>query len=97
MSPSPDRAGDNPRERGLDYLVPRAGIRVADPPRGILPAAGAWRQLDRYWRRRIIDGDVAIENPPPVSTEPQDEPAAECQAEAIDSSSESRRGRRPRS
>jgi len=45
------------------YLKPAPGIRVRDPHTGQhLPEAGAELPKNRYWLRRLKDGDVVKAN-----------------------------------
>lgn len=47
------------------YLKPAPGLTVRDPvDLTPLPADGAEKPLDTYWRRRLRDGDV-VEAPAP--------------------------------
>ena len=47
------------------YLKPKEGLKVRDAQRGDhLPPEGREVELDRYWRRRIADGDVVEVRPP---------------------------------
>ena len=45
-------------------LIPKNGLIVRDPiTKRPIPIEGIEVNLDRFWRRRIADGDVYIEIP----------------------------------
>lgn len=47
----------------MEYVVvyPKAGMIVRDPnSKKIVPAEGMKVKLDKYWARRISDGDVVL-------------------------------------
>ncbi|MCB2190349.1 MAG: DUF2635 domain-containing protein [Deltaproteobacteria bacterium] len=55
------------------YLVPAPGLTVLDPATyKPLPAEGAAKPLNNYWRRRIKDRDVT-QGRPPVAVAPAQE------------------------
>lgn len=56
----------------LVTLRPKAGLRVPDPKTGKPIAAEGQRvRLDRYWLRRLRDGDVEpVEKPKPSRSTP---------------------------
>ena len=40
------------------FLIPKEGLKVADPRGGYLSPDGARVELSSYWRRRLNSGDV---------------------------------------
>jgi len=53
--------------QGYAFVVPKEGTIVRDPvSKNIVPAEGKKVKLDKYWRRRIADGDVSIKDDQPL-------------------------------
>jgi hypothetical protein len=48
------------------YFIPRKGLLVPNPENGYkpLPPEGAEVTQDRYWRRRLAEGDVQLAKVP---------------------------------
>lgn len=56
------------------YLVPTPGLTVLDPVTyKPLPAEGAYKPLNNYWRRRIKDDDVTQGRPPAAAAPAQED------------------------
>jgi hypothetical protein len=59
------------------YLVPKTGLLVRHPgTRRRLPPVGEAVALDRYWHRRIADGDVQVQAPKRAANPKTDKPAS---------------------
>lgn len=44
------------------FLIPKDNVTVIDPETGTpLDADGEYKEDAAYWRRRVLDGDVTIE------------------------------------
>ncbi|MDA3920975.1 MAG: DUF2635 domain-containing protein [Salinisphaera sp.] len=59
------------------HLKPRHGLVVRHPLTGaVLPATGETVEVDGYWRRRLVAGDVYAGRPTPArkSTKPRKKP-----------------------
>lgn len=47
------------------FVKPATGVAVVNPDTGLpIPPEGAWVPNNKYWRRRLSDGDAAEANPP---------------------------------